>query len=159
MSEHKAGANSKIQSRIIAAAQHRHATDVLCRRNFTIRWHGNAFPFNRIRAIVSHAADGYPLGRMWLMDSFCVGAIRHSARLLGALGRDLGQMPTSLALQSAHSNFTRPFLFRSALIRGNRFWQPNTALQPTPLAGRSRSGRFHGKACAMYLVCPLQGRG
>ena len=53
------------------------------------------------------------------MDSFCVGAIRHSARLLGALGRDLGQMPTSLALQSAHSNFTRPFLFRSALIRGS----------------------------------------
>ena len=55
---------------------------------------------------------------MWLMDSFCVGAIRGSARLLGALGRDLGQMPTSLALQSAHSNFTRLFLFRSALIRG-----------------------------------------
>ena len=54
------------------------------------------------------------------MDSFCVGAIRHSARLLGALGRDLGQMPTSLALQSAHSNFTRPFLFRSALIRGSQ---------------------------------------
>ena len=55
---------------------------------------------------------------MWLVDSFCVDTIRHSARLLGALGRDLGQMPTSLALQSAHSNFTRPFLFRSALIRG-----------------------------------------
>ena len=55
---------------------------------------------------------------MWLMDSFCVGAIRQSARLLGALGRDLGQMPTSLALQSTHSNFTRLFLFRSALIRG-----------------------------------------
>ena len=39
-------------------AQHRHATDVLCRGDFTIRWHGNAFPFNRVRAIESHAADG-----------------------------------------------------------------------------------------------------
>ena len=76
------------------------------------------------------------------MDSFCVGAIRHSARLLGALGRDLGQMPTSFALQSAHSNFTRPFPFRPALIRGAQFGQPNIALQPTPLSGRSRSGRF-----------------
>ena len=64
------------------------------------------------------AAELYSLGRMWLMDSFCVGAIRQSARLLGALGRDLGQMSTSVVLQSAHSNFIRPFLFCSALIRG-----------------------------------------
>ena len=81
------------------------------------------------------------------MDSFCVGAIRHSARLLGALGRDLGQMPTSLALQSAHSNFTRPVLLGSALIRGHRFTQPNTALQPTAL-----SGRFYHLAVATSFV-------
>ena len=77
-----------------------------------------AFPFKRILLGYSHAADGYPLGRMWLMDSFCVGAIRQSARLLGALGRDLGQMPTSFALQSAYTFLNRSFLYRPALIRG-----------------------------------------
>ena len=55
---------------------------------------------------------------MWLMDSFCVGAIRHSARLLGALGRDLGQMSTSLALQSAYTFHNRSVLYRPALFRG-----------------------------------------
>ena len=55
---------------------------------------------------------------MWLMDSFCVGAIRHSARLFGASGRHSGQMPTSLVLQSAYTFLNRSFLYRPALIRG-----------------------------------------
>ena len=66
------------------------------------------------------AAERYPLGRMWLVDSFCVGAVRQSARLFGASGRHSGQTPMPLDLQSAHSNFTSPFLFRSALIRGSQ---------------------------------------
>ena len=69
-------------------------------------------------ALCKAAGERYPLGRMWLVDSFCVGAIRHSARLFGASGRHSGQTPMPLDLQSAHSNFTRPFLHRSVLIRG-----------------------------------------
>ena len=36
------------------------------------------------------------LGRMWLVDSFCVGAIRRPTRLFGASGRHSGQMLTLL---------------------------------------------------------------
>ena len=53
----------------------------------------------------------------------------------------------------AHSQVARRSFVATNLV------QPNTALQPTPLVGRSRSGRFYGKACAIYLVSPLQGRG
>ena len=69
---------------------------------------------------------------MWLVDSFCVGAIRHSARLFGASGHNSGQTLTPLDLQSVYTNLNRLSLFRLALIRGDRFRQPNTAMQPTP---------------------------
>ena len=61
-------------------------------------------------------------------------------------------------------NRRTPFsIARSCIVRRSfvafNLVQPNTALQPTPLVGRSRSGRFHGKARAIYRVCSLQGRG
>ena len=95
---------------------------------------------------------------MWLMDSFCVGAIRHSARLLGALGRDLGQMPTLLDGQSAHSNFTRPFLFRSALIRGSQSGAAQHRHATDAPGGAFKIGPILVKDCAIYPVDSLQGR-
>ena len=55
---------------------------------------------------------------MWLVDSFCVGVIRQSTRLFGASGRNSGQTPTSLVLQSAYTFLNRSFLYRPALFRG-----------------------------------------
>ena len=55
---------------------------------------------------------------MWLVESFCVGVIRHSARLFGASGRHFGRTPMSIDLQSAYTFLNRSFLYRPALIRG-----------------------------------------
>ena len=55
---------------------------------------------------------------MWLVEGFCEGAIRHSARLFGTSGRNSGQTPTSLDLQSAYTFLNCSFPYRPALIRG-----------------------------------------
>ena len=40
------------------AAQHRHATDVLCQGDFTVWWHIKHCGFGHACASLSHAADG-----------------------------------------------------------------------------------------------------
>ena len=57
---------------------------------------------------------------MWLVESFCVGAIHHSARSFGASGRTSGQALTSLDGQSAHTNLNHSFPHRPMLIRGDK---------------------------------------
>ena len=64
------------------------------------------------------AADGWALGCMWLVEGFCVGAIRQSARLFGASGRNSGRTPTPLDLQSAYTFLNCSFPYRPTLIRG-----------------------------------------
>ena len=88
-----------------------------------------------------------------------MGAIRHSARLLGALGRDLGQMPTSLALQSAKTNFNRPFPYRSTLIRGNQSGATQHRVATDAPGGAFKIGPILVKARAIYPAPRLQGRG
>ena len=83
---------------------------------------------------------------MWLVDSFCVGAVRHSARLFGASGRNSGQTPTSLDLQSVHSNRTRPFPYRSVLIRGAQSRAAQHRHATDVLCRRNFTIRWHGNA-------------
>ena len=89
-----------------------------------------------IQLILSRvAAERLPLGRCGVATEFCVGAIRGSVRLFGASGRHSGGTTRCLINKPTHKNLNRPFPFRPALIRGNRFWQPNTAMQPTCSVG------------------------
>ena len=55
---------------------------------------------------------------MWLVDSFCVGVIRQSARLFGASGRHFGRTPMSIDLQSAYTFLNCSFPYRPALVHG-----------------------------------------
>ena len=96
---------------------------------------------------------------MWLVDSFCVGAVRHSARLFGASGRHSGQTLMPLDLQSAHSNFTRPFLFRSALIRGSQSGATQHRVATDSPVWAISPFRSSLELCPVYLVPPLQGCG
>ena len=96
---------------------------------------------------------------MWLVDSFCVGAIRHSARLFGASGRHSGQMLTLLDLQSAHTFLFRSFSFRSALIRGDQSGATQHHVATDAPVGAFKIRPILVKDCAIYPVDSLQGRG
>ena len=93
------------------------------------------------------------------MDSFCVGAIRRSTRLFGASGRHSGQMLTLLDGQSAHTFLFRSFPGRSALFRGDQSGATQHRVATDAPGGAFKIGPILWKACAIYLVSPLQGRG
>ena len=84
------------------------------------------------------AAERYPLGRLWRVNRFLCGCDSRFCALVRRVGRHSRGITRYLINKPTCKNLNRPFPFRPALIRGNRFWQPNTALQPTAL-----SGRFH----------------
>ena len=88
-----------------------------------------------------------------------VSAIRVSVRLLAHRAVIWGKHPHRLRYnRRTPIPIARSRIVQRSFVAFNPV-QPNTALQPTPLAGRSRSGRFYGKACAIYPVLRLQGRG
>ena len=96
---------------------------------------------------------------MWLVDSFCVGAIRRPTRLFGASGRHSGQMLTLLDGQSAHTFLFRSFSFRSALIRGDQSGATQHRVATDAPVGAFKIRPILVKACAIYPVPRLQGRG